>query len=59
MMPDWSPVAKFGGYGAPYYQKLAVPQRHVHTSSCGGLQKPRGSTGLSELWDSGCDCFAF
>ena len=59
VMPDWSPVAKFGGYGAPYYQKLAAAQDHVHTPACGSSQKPRGSSGLSELWGSGCDCFAF
>lgn len=59
VMPDWSPVAKFGGYGAPCYQKLAAPQGHVHTLACGSFQKPRGSAGLSELWGSGCDCFAF
>lgn len=59
VMPDWSPVAKFGGYGAPYYQKLATSSGHVHTPACGSFQKTRGTTGLSELWGSGCDCFAF
>lgn len=56
VMPDWSPVTKFGGYGAPYYQRVA--QSHVHSSACGVIHRPSGS-GLSELWGSGCDCFAF
>ncbi|MES2922221.1 MAG: amidohydrolase [Verrucomicrobiota bacterium] len=59
VMPDWSPVAKFGGYGAPCYQKLAASQGHVHTPACGGFQKPQFTTRLSELWGSGCDCFSF
>jgi hypothetical protein len=58
-MPDWSPVAKFGGYGAPYYQRIAAPDIQRHHATCGVLHKPRASTGLSQLWGSGCDCFAF
>ena len=37
----------------------AAPQGHVHTPACGSFRKQSGSTGLSELWGSGCDCFAF
>jgi predicted amidohydrolase YtcJ len=59
VMPDWSPVAKFGGYGAPYYNRLTEPVRHVHTATCGVLHKPGRAGGLAQLWDSGCDCFAF
>ncbi len=59
VMPDWSPVAKFGGYGAPYYQRLAASVPHVHSATCGVLHKPRATGGLSQLWGSGCDCFAF
>jgi predicted amidohydrolase YtcJ len=59
VMPEWSPVSKFGGYGAPLYQRTAQPQSHVHTAACGILHKPRPASGLSQLWGSGCDCFAF
>jgi predicted amidohydrolase YtcJ len=60
VMPDWSPVAKFGGYGAPYYNRLAVePLSRVHAATCGVTQKGRSSSGLSQLWGSGCDCFVF
>jgi predicted amidohydrolase YtcJ len=59
VMPDWSPVAKFGGYGAPYYQKLTQPVIQKHAATCGLLQKARPTRGLSQLWGSGCDCFAF
>ena len=59
VMPDWSPVAKFGGYGAPYFQRLATPHAHVHHATCGVLHSTRAARGLSQLWGSGCDCFAF
>lgn len=59
VMPDWSPVAKFGGYGAPYYNRIAAPLGHVHTAACGLIHAPKSSSGLSQLWGSGCDCFAF
>lgn len=58
-MPDWSPVRHFGGYGAPQWTA-----DHVHHSTCGchpaPARSPNKSTpGLSQLWGSGCDCFAF
>jgi len=72
VMPDWSPVASFGGYGAPGYythHQSAIAPGHIHTHGCGCQSVPssgvlRGSSGaglssLSELWGSGCDCFAF
>jgi predicted amidohydrolase YtcJ len=60
VMPDWSPVAKFGGYGAPYYNRLAAePPGRIHAATCGVMQKTRSTSGLSQLWGSGCDCFAF
>jgi predicted amidohydrolase YtcJ len=72
VMPDWSPVAQFGGYGAPGYfahQRSASASAHIHTAACGshcfprtGVLRRSSRTGLStlgELWGSGCDCFAF
>lgn len=60
--PDWSPVAKFGGYGAPGFIRSerslsfapwAAP-RLMHRS---GPTQPLAP--LGQLWGSGCDCFAF
>ncbi|MES2595036.1 MAG: amidohydrolase [Verrucomicrobiota bacterium] len=59
--PDWSPVAKFGGYGAPGFTKA---ERSI---SFGPKAEPLlNRSGISpappplrELWGSGCDCFAF
>ncbi|MBK1881316.1 amidohydrolase [Luteolibacter pohnpeiensis] len=53
ILPEWSPVAKFGGYGAPNWNRFSPPP-HQHTTFMGNA-----SSGLSQLWGSGCDCFAF
>jgi hypothetical protein len=58
-MPDWSPIAKFGGYGAPHFQRTAGPRVHAHHGTCGVLGHRPSSAGLTQLWGSGCDCFAF
>jgi hypothetical protein len=53
VLPDWSPVKTFGGYGAPLWDGRMGP-----AASASG--KARTNTaGLSQLWGSGCDCFAF
>lgn len=65
VMPDWSPVATFGGYGAPgYYAEHAaatVSRSTIHAPSCGMTRHATRlpAVGLRELWGSGCDCFAF
>ncbi|MEA3208464.1 MAG: hypothetical protein QOE70_1521 [Chthoniobacter sp.] len=59
VMPDWSPVAKFGGYGAPNYQRLAAPRIERHHATCGVIHRHSPSRGFTQLWGSGCDCFAF
>lgn len=63
-MPDWSPVAHFGGYGAPGYARCE--QEHIHTPACSPLHRhshphdgAKKSSALPQLWGSGCDCFAF
>jgi predicted amidohydrolase YtcJ len=63
-MPDWSPAAHFGGYGAPGH--LRCEAEHIHTAACTPLhlhthhhEKSKGSPGWPQLWGSGCDCFAF
>lgn len=38
VMPDWSPVAKFGGYGAPGFyaaRRVEAGSAHVHHALCG------------------------
>ncbi len=73
VMPDWSPVAEFGGYGAPGYYahhgSTCVATGDIHTATCGAQSThPSGvlnrTTAISfprlgQLWGSGCDCFAF
>jgi hypothetical protein len=74
VLPEWSPVKVFGGYGAPLDLAKAVrsgvPVAHQHTGEC----HQHGCThALHQLFDgaevarnryagffgSGCDCFAF
>ena len=60
VMPDWSPVAKFGGYGAPGLSRSAkTTSQQVHTVSCGILPSRAIRGPAAQLWGSGCDCFAF
>ena len=59
--PDWSPVAKYGGYAKGSTQALG------HSASCSHLETPVDRSTHSHLkvlgdfglWDLGCDCFAF
>lgn len=58
--PDWSPVAKFGGYGAPGFTKAERsisfgPKAAPLLNRSGISPAPQP---LSQLWGSGCDCFA-
>jgi predicted amidohydrolase YtcJ len=75
VLPEWSPVKVYGGYGAPLDVRKAaradVPVlRHQHTAGChehGCLHAAHQLvTGIktavprySEFWGFGCDCFAF
>lgn len=59
--PDWSPVAKYGGYVKSSKQALG------HSASCSQVETPADRSTHSHvkvlgdlgLWDLGCDCFAF
>jgi predicted amidohydrolase YtcJ len=64
--PNWSPVAKYGGYA----QAEKVPAEAFHSatsakSASAGCALDHASTGelrifgKSGLWSLGCDCFAF
>lgn len=75
VIPEWSPVKVFGGYGAPLDVKKAaragVPiQAHRHNAerkqhgclhAWNQLLTAAGDTPMrySEFWGIGCDCFAF
>jgi len=55
--PDWSPVRKYGGYGAPLAAApgvLACPGRSLRSTRRASV--PPSGTGL---WGSGCACWAF
>ena len=56
VMPNWSPAANFGGYGAPGVQR-APHSSHVHSAACGS--SPKAGGGSTSFWGAGCDCFAF
>lgn len=65
--PDWSPVAKFGGYAKAEPKPVAnTSHDHQHAHACvehsltGNLrQQTRGWVeSASGLWALGCDCFA-
>jgi predicted amidohydrolase YtcJ len=51
--PDWSPVLKFGGYGAPLFLKQAA-NAHRQPHALEAALKPAGG-----FFGLGCDCFAF
>ncbi len=74
VLPEWSPVKVFGGYGAPLDLRKAaragVPVARQHSAECRrsdchhALQSPfsaAGSAGnrYADFFGLGCDCFAF
>lgn len=73
VLPEWSPVKVYGGYGAPLDMRRAAragvpkPQRqhspHCRSHGC-QHETARAESGskkprYSDLWGLGCDCFAF
>lgn len=68
--PSWSPVLKYGGYGAPGYAMAAdvgafnggeSVMAKARPSACGcNSLVSRGNSRGDDLWGAlGCDCFAF
>ena len=69
VLPEWSPVKYFGGYGAPLEIRkaartgLPVAQSHEHGCAhsahqfLAGLEAARNR--YAEFFGAGCDCFAF
>ncbi|AJE04684.1 amidohydrolase [Geobacter pickeringii] len=75
VLPEWSPVKVYGGYGAPLDMRKAVrhgvpvPQ-HRHTAECHAhgchhaahqllAGCKAGAPRYADFWGLGCDCFAF
>ncbi len=62
--PDWSPVAKYGGYAQGANQSALGA---AHSASCSHIRAPADGRTQSHVkvqgdlgpWDLGCDCFAF
>ena len=74
VLPEWSPVKYFGGYGAPLDVRKAaragVPIPQQHTAQChahGGSHATHqllagieaARIRYADFFGSGCDCFAF
>ena len=73
VLPEWSPIKVFGGYGAPLDTRRAahagVPVLHQHSADCHQHGCAHGSHQLladidaarnrfAGFWGAGCDCFA-
>ena len=67
VLPEWSPIKVYGGYGAPLdigqSARAGIP---VHSSDPDGCfnaahqhHKKAEGTCYSDFWGFGCDCFAF
>src|SRR5216684_5261350 len=66
VMPEWSPVAAYGGYAQPGAHKASGGHVHARASSTlsavhAGVRAKTQQWGraVSGLWELGCDCFAF
>jgi hypothetical protein len=73
VLPEWSPVKVFGGYGAPLDIRKAaqagVPVAHQHSATCHEhgcshslqqlLTAAEASRNRYAFFGLGCDCFAF
>lgn len=74
VLPEWSPISVFGGYGAPLDLRKAaradVPIAHNHSNECHTYSCSHSAHQLlstmeasrnrfAGFWGSGCDCFAF
>jgi hypothetical protein len=74
VLPEWSPVKVFGGYGAPLDLRKAaragVPLEHRHTQACHGhgcthaldqlvAAADAARNRFAGFWGLGCECYAF
>ena len=74
VLPEWSPIKVFGGYGAPLdigkAARAGVPVAHQHSAECRqsgcthALQQlftaaESARNRYADFFGLGCDCFAF
>jgi hypothetical protein len=75
VLPEWSPIKAYGGYGAPLDVRKAAragipvaPHQHTaecHSHGCGHAAHQlqarikAAAPRYSDFWGFGCDCFAF
>lgn len=74
VLPEWSPVKAFGGYGAPLDVRKAARAGVPMPQHASGVCRHHGCSHLAEqlfptalaarkrfagFWGSGCDCYAF
>jgi hypothetical protein len=67
VLPEWSPIKVYGGYGAPLdigkSARARVPVHSSHPSGCANAAHPHprkaAAPRFSDFWGFGCDCFAF
>ncbi len=62
VLPGWSPVKEFGGYGSPGFHMSGHSMNMVHNPCCSHGHRssiPSAWAGFRGFWGSGCDCFAF
>jgi hypothetical protein len=65
VMPDWSPIATYGGYTQAATHGVSGAHAHAHDSftqsPVAGIRAKaqRWIRGAAGLWEFGCDCFAF
>src|SRR6266849_4136345 len=63
VLPDWSPVAQFGGYSKGQHEVVGASHSascsHIENSAPGRAKSHLQVLGDFGLWGLGCDCFAF
>src|SRR3989442_15308141 len=63
VLPEWSPVSVFGGYGAPLdvakAARAGVPVAQEQSCDHPAHQIEKIGNRYADFWGSGCECFAF
>src|SRR5204863_9711769 len=61
VLPEWSPVKVFGGYGAPLDVRKAaragVPVQQKHNCEHAGHHLEALRSPFADFWGTGCECF--
>jgi predicted amidohydrolase YtcJ len=58
VMPDWSPVGKYGGYGAPGFRPREPAGAFISSSNEQRILPATNAHRFRDFWGIGCDCFA-